>query len=92
MRMLESIHGAYMKTISTDNAPKAIGTYSQAVHHHHFVFTSGQIPLNPETGALVVGDFKAEVLQVLNNLDKLDEIIKNIIIGIYISGENDNEE
>jgi 2-iminobutanoate/2-iminopropanoate deaminase len=58
-----------VKTISTDKAPKAIGPYSQAVHHHHFVFTSGQIPLNPETGELVSGDFKAEVLQVLNNLD-----------------------
>ena len=58
-----------MKTINTNKAPKAIGPYSQSVHHHHFVFTSGQIPLNPETGALVVGDFKAEVLQVLNNLD-----------------------
>ncbi len=58
-----------MKTFNTNKAPKAIGPYSQSVHHHHFVFTSGQIPLNPETGALVVGDFKAEVLQVLNNLD-----------------------
>ena len=55
--------------ISTKNAPQAIGPYSQAVHHHHFVFTSGQIPLNPETGQLVSGDFKAEVLQVLKNLD-----------------------
>ena len=69
MKILESIHGVYMKTISTDNAPKAIGPYSQGVHHHHFVFTSGQIPLNPETGELVSGDFKAEVLQVLKNLD-----------------------
>ena len=60
-----------MKTISTDNAPKAIGPYSQGVHHHHFVFTSGQIPLNPETGLLVSGDFKSEVLQVLNNLDAI---------------------
>jgi len=58
-----------VKTINTNKAPKAIGPYSQSVLHHHFVFTSGQIPLNPETGALVVGDFKAEVLQVLNNLD-----------------------
>ena len=58
-----------MKTISTDKAPMAIGPYSQAVHHHHFVFTSGQIPLIPETGVLVSGDFKAEVLQVLKNLD-----------------------
>ena len=58
-----------MKIINTNKSPKAIGPYSQSVHHDHFVFTSGQIPLNPETGALVVGDFKAEVLQVLNNLD-----------------------
>jgi len=58
-----------MKIISTDEAPKAIGPYSQGVYHHHFVFTSGQIPLNPETGELVTGDFKAEVLQVLKNLD-----------------------
>lgn len=58
-----------MKKIHTDKAPKAIGPYSQAVHHHHFVFTSGQIPLNPETGVLVTDNFKAEVLQVLSNLD-----------------------
>jgi len=58
-----------MKIISTDEAPKAIGPYSQGVYHHHFVFTSGQIPLNPETGELVTGDFKSEVLQVLKNLD-----------------------
>jgi 2-iminobutanoate/2-iminopropanoate deaminase len=58
-----------MKIISTNNAPKAIGPYSQAVLHHQFVFTSGQIPLNPETGELVSGDFKTEVLQVLKNLD-----------------------
>ena len=69
MKILGFIHGAYMKTISTDNAPKAIGPYSQAVNHDHFVFTSGQIPLNSETGKLVSGDFKAEVLQVLKNLD-----------------------
>jgi|TARA_B110000438_G_scaffold102053_1_gene100961 2-iminobutanoate/2-iminopropanoate deaminase len=58
-----------VKKIHTDKAPKAIGPYSQAVHHHHFVFTSGQIPLNPETGVLVTDNFKAEVLQVLSNLD-----------------------
>jgi 2-iminobutanoate/2-iminopropanoate deaminase len=60
-----------MKAINTDKVPKAIGPYSQAVHHHHFVFTSGQIPLNPETGELVSGNFKEEVLQVLNNLDAI---------------------
>ena len=58
-----------MKIISTDKAPKAIGPYSQAVLHQQFVFTSGQIPLDPETGELVSGDFKTEVIQVLKNLD-----------------------
>jgi 2-iminobutanoate/2-iminopropanoate deaminase len=58
-----------MKIISTDKAPKAIGPYSQAVFHQQFVFTSGQIPLDPETGELVSGDFKTEVIQVLKNLD-----------------------
>ena len=58
-----------MRIISTDNAPKAIGPYSQGVYHRHFIFTSGQIPLNPKTGELVSGDFKAEVFQVLKNLD-----------------------
>jgi len=58
-----------VKIINTDKAPKAIGPYSQGVNYHNLVFTSGQIPLNPETGKLVCGDFKAEVLQVLENLD-----------------------
>ena len=42
-----------MKIIETDNAPKAIGTYSQAVKVNGFLFISGQIPLNPSTMELV---------------------------------------
>ena len=60
-----------MKIISTDKAPKAIGSYSQGVNYDHLVFTSGQLPLNPETDELICGDFKAEVLQVLKNLDAI---------------------
>lgn len=60
-----------MKIINTEKAPKAIGPYSQGVNCHNLVFTSGQIPLDPETGELVCGDFKAEVLQVLKNLDAI---------------------
>ena len=60
-----------MKIINTEKAPKAIGPYSQGVNYHNLVFTSGQIPLNPKTGELVCGDFKAEVLQVLENLDAI---------------------
>ncbi|SVD44844.1 uncharacterized protein METZ01_LOCUS397698 [marine metagenome] len=58
-----------MKVINTSKAPKAIGPYSQGVEHNNFVYTSGQIPLNPETGKLVEGDFKKEVAQVLKNVD-----------------------
>ena len=58
-----------MEIINTSNAPKAIGPYSQGICYQNFVYTSGQIPLNPETNKLVQGDFKAEVTQVLQNLD-----------------------
>ena len=47
------------KIISTDNAPKAVGTYSQAISYENFIFSSGQIPINPLTGMIVDGDFKA---------------------------------
>jgi 2-iminobutanoate/2-iminopropanoate deaminase len=57
-----------MKVIKTENAPQAIGIYSQGIGYADFVFTSGQIPLSPKTGKLVEGDFKAEVMQVLENL------------------------
>ena len=55
--------------ICTPNAPKSIGTYSQGIRSGNLVFTSGQIPLNPQSGKLISADFKAEVHQVLNNLD-----------------------
>ena len=55
--------------IQTQHAPKAIGTYSQGVIFQHLVFTSGQIPINPENGKLVENDFKLEVQQVLKNLN-----------------------
>ena len=58
-----------MRIIKTKNAPKAIGPYSQGINHNNFVYTSGQIPINPETGKLVEGNFKLEVEQVLNNVD-----------------------
>lgn len=55
--------------ICTTNAPKAIGTYSQGIRSGDLVFTSGQIPINPQSGKLISDDFKAEVHQVLSNLD-----------------------
>jgi reactive intermediate/imine deaminase len=54
--------------IQTDKAPKAIGTYSQAVRIDNTVYLSGQIPLDPITMALVEGDIRAQVTQVFENL------------------------
>ena len=57
-----------MKIINTDKAPKAIGPYSQAIKHNKFLFTSGQIPLNPNTGLIISEDFKDQVYQCLKNI------------------------
>ena len=61
------------KVIQTDNAPKAIGTYSQAVRAGDLVFCSGQIPLDPATGVLVSGDIEAEIRRVFDNLAAVAE-------------------
>jgi 2-iminobutanoate/2-iminopropanoate deaminase len=57
-----------MRTISTDRAPKAIGPYSQGIAASGFLFLSGQVPLDPETGQLVQGTVQEEVTRVLENL------------------------
>lgn len=54
--------------INTENAPAAIGPYSQAIKVGNMLFTSGQIPLNPVTGELVTSDVKAATKQCLENL------------------------
>ena len=57
-----------MKTVATNNAPKAIGPYSQAIVHNGLAYLSGQIPLDPATGQLVEGDIAAQTARVLENL------------------------
>ncbi len=57
------------QAIHTDNAPAAIGTYSQALRAGDFVFLSGQIPLAPDTMEVVAGDFEARARQVFSNLE-----------------------
>ena len=59
--------------ISTDQAPAAIGTYSQAVKVDHTVYLSGQIPLVPDTMEIVDGDFAARARQVFTNLRAVAE-------------------
>lgn len=70
--------------ISTDKAPQAIGTYSQAVKHQDLVFISGQIPLDPESMEVVSGGIEAQIRRVFENLSavcaaaggSLDDIVK----------------
>ncbi len=54
--------------IHTDKAPKAIGTYSQAVKVDNTVYLSGQIPLVPETMEIVAGDIEVQIRRVFDNL------------------------
>ncbi len=60
-------------TIHTDNAPEAIGTYSQAVKVNNTVYLSGQIPLDPITMVLVDDSFDSQVHQVFKNLSAVCE-------------------
>jgi len=59
------------KGIQTGKAPKAIGPYSQAIQAGNFLFLSGQIPLDPNTGELVKGDIGQQTKQVLENIKGL---------------------
>lgn len=76
--------------VSSDNAPSAIGTYSQAIRTGNLVFMSGQIPLVPATMEVVEGDFEARARQVFDNLQavaraaggELDDIVK---LTIYLT-------
>lgn len=77
-------------TISTDKAPAAIGTYSQAVKVGTAVYLAGQIPLDPATMQLVTGDFRAQAERVFENLQavaqaaggSLNEVVK---LNVYLT-------
>lgn len=62
-----------MKALHTNNAPAAIGPYSQAIEVNGFVFASGQIPINPATGEIVEGGIKEQTRQALTNASKIME-------------------
>lgn len=80
-----------MKTIiSTDKAPAAIGTYSQAVKHGNTVYVSGQIPIDPATGEIVSDDFEAQARQVFTNLAAIAEaaggsLADALKLGIFLT-------
>lgn len=83
-----------MKTIDTQNAPKAIGPYSQATITESLIFTSGQIPMDPATGEIVSGDITVQARQALENLKNIleaggsgmDRVIKTTV---FIRDMND---
>lgn len=62
-----------MKSLHTNNAPAAIGPYSQAIEVNGFVFASGQIPIDPTTGSIVEGGIKEQTQQALTNASKIME-------------------
>jgi len=62
------LKGEAMERIHSDDAPKAIGPYSQAIQAGNLIFTSGQVSLDPATGELVLGDFEAQARRVFANL------------------------
>jgi 2-iminobutanoate/2-iminopropanoate deaminase len=59
------------EVIATPNAPQAIGPYSQAIRANGFIFTSGQIPLDPSTQQIVEGGVAAQTEQALTNLEAI---------------------
>ena len=82
-----SMSASTLQPVHTDQAPNAIGPYSQAIVVGSLVFTSGQIALDPATNALVEGDIEAQTRQVMANLkavleaagSSLDKVIKSTV-------------
>ncbi len=80
--------------ISTDNAPGAIGPYSQAIKTGNLVFVSGQIPIDPQTGEFVSHDVAEQTEQVLKNLSAVLEAagssLNNVVkTTVFVSDMND---
>lgn len=59
------------QAIATDQAPKAIGPYSQGIRASNLLFVSGQIPIDPATGNLIQGDIAAQTRRVFENLSAI---------------------
>lgn len=82
------------KIISTDKAPQAIGSYSQAVQAGNFLFASGQIAMDPQTGDLVNDSFEVETRRVFDNVKgiadaaslSLSDIVK---LNVYLTDLSD---
>ncbi|NLY71060.1 MAG: RidA family protein [Clostridiales bacterium] len=73
--------------IKTDKAPEAVGAYSQGIKFNGMVFTSGQIPIDPETGQIVSGDIVAQARQCMENVRAVIEaggLTMNDVIKVTI--------
>ena len=76
--------------VATEQAPAAIGPYSQAVRHGNTVYFSGQIPLDPATGIIVEGDISVQARRVFDNLAAVAQaaggsLAQFVRVGIYVT-------
>lgn len=82
------------RNITTNKAPRPVGPYSQAIVINGYVFVSGQIPFNPQTGELVTGDIGSQTERVLQNISaileeagtNLDQVVKTTV---FLADMND---
>jgi 2-iminobutanoate/2-iminopropanoate deaminase len=82
------------KVVHTDRAPKAVGPYSQGICAGGYVFTSGQVGLDPATGKMVEGGTTAQARQIMENLRAILEAGKSdfskvVKVTVYLSDIND---
>ena len=87
----------HRKTVTADGAPEAVGPYTHAVVSNGLVFCSGQVPLDPETGELVVGSIDAMTRRCLDNLSTVAEaagaqLSDAVRMGIYVTDMNTFKE
>jgi len=80
--------------IQTKNAPNAVGTYSQAVSAGGFLYTSGQVGINPATGNIESSDTRLQCVQVLKNIQSILEaknlsLVNIIKLTVYLKDLND---
>ena len=80
-------------SVSSPDAPQAIGPYSQAIRAGQFLFLSGQIPLDPATGEVVAGDVRAQTRRVLDNISgvlsaagvSMDAVVKTTVFLVDLA-------
>ncbi|HMD96940.1 MAG TPA: Rid family detoxifying hydrolase [Terriglobia bacterium] len=82
------------KVIRTPDAPKPLGVYSQAIVADGFVFVAGQVPVNPATGQLELGDVRSETRLVLRNIAAVlhaagSSLADAVRMGVFLSDLND---